>query len=77
MCDENESCNCVDCNNQADHCGLSSVGEQLTCTQDSLTPVSPSGTTPATPPTEKWVAYQLTGYPRVYLARWPINPTIV
>ena len=33
-CDTNESCDCADCNEKADHCGLSGTGEQLICTKD-------------------------------------------
>lgn len=34
VCDENESCNCADCNEQVDHCGVNGSGEQLICTKD-------------------------------------------
>lgn len=34
VCDTNESCDCADCNEKVDHCGLSSTGEQMICTKD-------------------------------------------
>ena len=34
ICDTNESCDCADCNEKIDHCGLSTTGEQLICTKD-------------------------------------------
>lgn len=38
VCDTNESCDCADCNEKVDHCGLSSAGEQLICTKDTTEP---------------------------------------
>lgn len=33
MCDTNESCDCADCNEKADHCGIDGT-TQLICTKD-------------------------------------------
>ena len=33
-CDLNESCDCADCNEQVDHCGIDGLGQQLICTKD-------------------------------------------
>ncbi len=33
-CDTNESCDCADCNEKADHCGVSTNDGQLICTTD-------------------------------------------
>lgn len=37
-CDTNESCNCADCNDKADHCAINGTGEQLICTKDTTPP---------------------------------------
>lgn len=34
VCDTNESCNCSDCNQAIDHCGINGLGQQLICTKD-------------------------------------------
>ncbi len=34
ICDKNESCNCPDCNDKIDHCGIDGLGQQLICTKD-------------------------------------------
>ena len=34
VCDAGESCNCGDCNDQIDHCGVNPSGQQLICTKD-------------------------------------------
>lgn len=33
-CDLNESCDCADCNDKVDHCGIDGLGQQLICTKD-------------------------------------------
>lgn len=38
LCDANESCNCADCNDKADHCSINGTGEQLICTKDTTPP---------------------------------------
>lgn len=37
VCDLEESCDCADCNDQIDHCGLNTNGQQLFCSKDSAT----------------------------------------
>lgn len=34
VCDTNESCDCADCNEQVDHCGIDGLGQQMICTKD-------------------------------------------
>lgn len=38
VCETNESCNCADCNDQIDHCGVKGTDEQLICTKDTTPP---------------------------------------
>lgn len=40
ICDTEESCDCSDCNNQTDHCGLNTSGQQLFCARDTETSVA-------------------------------------
>jgi hypothetical protein len=36
MCDIGESCDCADCNEVADHCGIDGSGQQMVCTKDTI-----------------------------------------